>query len=64
MKKRYYYNGPVQNGFKKNIGSFSGETMAESMKEARRNLTYQCKKERGLSATAKIVLSGDIKCAE
>lgn len=56
---RYSYNGPVMMG-DKYIGTFKGETLANSESVAKRNLTYQCKKKCNAMAGSNIRLSGKV----
>lgn len=56
---RYSYNGPVMMG-DKYIGKFSGETMANSIAEAKKNLTYQCKKKCNTLPGSNIKLTGEV----
>lgn len=56
---KYSYNGPVMMG-DKYLGKFSGETMAKSEAEAKKNLTYQCKKKCNVTAGSNIKLTGEV----
>jgi hypothetical protein len=57
---KYIYDGPVM-FFGRFTGNWKGETMASSEAEARKNLTYQCKKRLKLGAGASgIGLPGEI----
>lgn len=62
-KKKYYYDGPYKI-FDRIIGNFTGETMASSPEEAMKNLTYQCKVQKGYLKSSKLILTGEIRCAE
>jgi len=60
---RYIYDGPVY-VFKTLVSSnWHGETMADTEKKARSNLTYQYKQQTGRARTAKVRLTGDVKPA-
>lgn len=59
-RHKYSYDGPVM-FFGRFTGTWKGETMAVSEAEARKNLTYQCKKYLKLGAGASgIGLPGEI----
>lgn len=59
VKERYSYKGPVMKG-DQYIGQFEGQTYASSEGEARKNLTYQCKKKCNQMANSGIKLTGKI----
>lgn len=62
--KKYFYDGPVM-FFGRFAGQWKGETIASSEAEARKNLTYQCKKKLKLAAGASgIGLPGKLESAE
>ena len=62
-KKKYYYDGPYKI-FDRIVGNFKGETMASSPEEAMKNLTYQCKVQKGYLKSSKLTLTGEVICAE
>lgn len=55
----YTYDGSVKQ-FGRIIGHFSGATRASSEEEARKNLTYQAKKARGLIPSSQLTLPDKI----
>lgn len=59
VKEKYSYKGPVMMG-DKFLGQFQGQTYASSEAEARKNLTYQCKKKCNQMANSNIKLAGKI----
>lgn len=60
VKKQYVYNGPVRS-FENCLSShWKGSTFAASEKKARSNLAHQYKKEHGMSAYARVELTGKI----
>ena len=61
--KKYYYNGPYKI-FDRIVGNFTGETTASSPEAAMRNLTYQCKVQKGYLKSSKLTLTGEVRCAE
>lgn len=60
---RYVYDGPVYVFQTLVSSSWHGETMADTEKKARSNLTYQYKQQTGRARTAKVRLTGDVKPA-
>lgn len=60
MGSKYTYSGPVTS-FGRFIGTFEGETFAESAKKARNNLVYQFKKKYGMGPGMRVELSGNVK---
>lgn len=61
MKKLYFYEGPV-NHFERCIDKkYTGLTVASSEKEARNNLAFRYKMEKGFECTSRIYLPGKIK---
>lgn len=60
---RYVYDGPVYVFQTLVTSCWHGETMADTEKKARSNLTYQYKKQTGRARTAKVRLTGDVKPA-
>lgn len=61
---RWSYDGPVCNFGVCICNKWHGETIAETEKKARSNLTYQCKKTFSLLPTARIELPGKLKILE
>ena len=58
---KYVYNGPVMQYDRCITSYWSGETVAQTEKKARSNLTYQVKKQMNLLAGTKVTLPGNIK---
>lgn len=58
---KYFYEGPVKRFDRCVSNCWRGETIADSEKKAKSNLTYQYKRSHGLSADVKITLTGDVK---
>jgi len=59
-KKLYEYEGPVKI-FEDTVNeNWSGMTYAISERQARNNLTYQYKRQRGLIPATKVTLTGNI----
>ena len=58
---KYVYNGPVTQYDRCITGYWRGETVAQTEKKARSNLTYQVKKQMNLLAGTKVTLPGNIK---
>jgi hypothetical protein len=56
---RYAYNGPVLI-FGKCVANWKGETVADSEKKAKSNLTYQYKTKNKLVPSAKVHLPGEL----
>lgn len=58
---KYVYDGPVMFFNKLVADHWKGETMAPSENKARRNLSYQAKKQLNLIAGTDVKLPGKIK---
>ena len=58
---KYVYDGPIMIFDRCVASNWHGETFAESLKKAKSNLAYQCKKACGLIPSAKITLPGKVK---
>lgn len=56
---KYSYKGPVMMG-DKYIGQFQGETWAKSEADAKKNLTFQCKKQCKAMPGSNIKLTGEV----
>jgi len=56
---RYAYNGPVLI-FGRWVANWKGETVADSGKKAKSNLTYQYKKKNNLLPNTKVTLPGEL----
>ena len=60
MQHRYIYEGPVKEFDRIIADHWRGETIAESERKARSNLTYQYKKSHNKSNYTKITLTGKL----
>ena len=60
MKSKYAYKGSVTS-FGKWIGSFEGETTAETASKAKSNLIYQFKKKYGMGETYRVELPDPVR---
>lgn len=58
--KHYIYEGPVLNLYRVITEKWKGETYAVSDKKAIGNLSYQFKKQHGLSKNSKVFLPMDL----
>lgn len=58
---KWFYNGPVKEFDMVISEHWSGETMADTEKKARSNLTYQYKRQHNRVAQSRIALPGVIE---
>lgn len=59
-RRTYTFHGHIMK-FGRDIGMWSGETIAASVAQARNNLTYQAKQKLGLLPSASIRLEGEVR---
>lgn len=57
---RYFYDGPVSIFDRCVADHWKGETVADSPKKAKSNLTYQFKKQNNLHPGTKVFLLGEV----
>lgn len=61
VRHRYVYEGPVLRFDSLICAKWKGETIAKNPDEAKRNLSYQFKKEVNLVSGARVTLPGKLK---